>query len=267
MNLREARVMLRTRDVGELFDLAGRAVFTLGGRLYLYLFATTTLPLALGCYLLHTHYEVDAADTWMYATMALWINQGLYTIAASRLLFEQRVGYWSILRQFLRRLPAYAVALVLTWLLLFVCTMMVIPLMFAVVWTLFVHEACLLEHQGPLRSIARARVLSKHNFVSLFGFSCLLLLVAVFAVFSAEMLGHGAVGFVLQLGEPFGELNEDGISLYALLGAFAMAPYWATVRFLTYIDGRTRQDGWDIQLRFQHLVREYDAQSTIGGPA
>ena len=29
---------------------------------------------------------------------------------------------------------------------------------------------------------------------------------------------------------------------------------FATARFLAYIDGRTRQDGWDIQLRFMAIA-------------
>ncbi len=264
MNLNEARVHLRTRDIGELFDLAGRAVFALGGRLYLYLFVCTSLPLALGCYYLYSHYGVEPAEVWLYASIGLWVNQGVYTVAASRLLFEQKVSLWAVAGQFARRLPAYAVMLTVVWLVLFVCSMMVIPLIWAVVWTLFAHEACLLEQQGPLRSLSRAKVLAKQNFVGLLGFSFMLLLVALLAVMSAEMLGRGLVGFVLQLGHPFGEFSEDGISLYALIGAFAMAPYWATVRFLTYIDGRTRQDGWDIQLRFQHLVQQ-QAASEGGG--
>jgi len=254
VNLSSARVILRTRDVGELFDLGGRAVFALGGRLYLYLFVCTSLPLAICLYLLHTQAGVEPAAVWLYAIMALWVNQGIYTIAASRLLFSEKVGVGEVLGQFLRRLPSYLVALMIAWAVLFVSGMLVVVFVWGLVWTLYIHEASLLEMQGPFAAFRRARVLARHNFPALFGVSCLTVLVACFAIMSAEMLGHGLVEFVLQLGHPFGELQEDGISLYAMIGVFTMAPFWATVRFLSYIDGRTRQDGWDIQLRFAHLA-------------
>ena len=31
-------------------------------------------------------------------------------------------------------------------------------------------------------------------------------------------------------------------------------PWVATARFLQYVDGRTRADGWDIQLRFMAIA-------------
>ena len=40
----------------------------------------------------------------------------------------------------------------------------------------------------------------------------------------------------------------------AVIGFFAALPLVATARFLSYIDGRTRQDGWDIQLRFMSIA-------------
>ncbi|MGB1012914.1 MAG: hypothetical protein ACPG4T_02185 [Nannocystaceae bacterium] len=264
MNLSSARVVLRTRDLGELFDLGGRAVFALGGRLYLYLFVCTSLPLAVGFYLLHTLAEVEPTSIWLLAVMALWVNQGVYTIAASRLMFSEKVGFGEVVGQFLRRLPSYLIALMIAWIVLFLTSLLVIGFIWGLVWTLYIHEASLLEMQGPFAAFRRARVLARNNFPGLFGFSSLTVLVAFFAIVSAEMLGHGLVDFVLQLGEPFGELQEDGISLYAMIGVFAMAPFWATVRFLFYIDGRTRQDGWDIQLRFSHLAAVDEGEEGAG---
>ena len=36
----------------------------------------------------------------------------------------------------------------------------------------------------------------------------------------------------------------------------------ATARFLAYIDGRTRQDGWDIQLRFMAIAAANTPEET-----
>jgi hypothetical protein len=46
-----------------------------------------------------------------------------------------------------------------------------------------------------------------------------------------------------------------------VIGCFAALPLVATARFLSYIDGRTRQDGWDIQLRFMSLAAGHDADA------
>jgi hypothetical protein len=32
-------------------------------------------------------------------------------------------------------------------------------------------------------------------------------------------------------------------------------PFLATARFLAYIDGRTRREAWDVQLRFTELAK------------
>src|SRR5262249_4133402 len=64
----------------------------------------------------------------------------------------------------------------------------------------------------------------------------------------------------LQLGVPAGELWTDGGSGFAVLGALLAVPVVAAVRFLGYVDLRTRKEGWDIQLRFVALAE----QSTAG---
>ena len=86
------------------------------------------------------------------------------------------------------------------------------------------------------------------------------LLGMVFAsVLCSELLGLGLVSYLLQLGSPLGSLFEDGGSLFALLGLFLSTPLVATARFLTYIDGRTRRDAWDVQVRFQQVRAEAKA--------
>ena len=58
----------------------------------------------------------------------------------------------------------------------------------------------------------------------------------------------------LQLGAPFGELTTDGGTVYAVTGFFLTIPIVAAARFLTYVDLRTRREGWDIQLKFMAIA-------------
>jgi hypothetical protein len=90
----------------------------------------------------------------------------------------------------------------------------------------------------------------------------LLTLVAVgFVSVSEALLNGGLFDFVLQIGKPFGALLDEGGSAPALLGLFLAVPYWATARFLFYVDLRTRRDGWDVQVRFMSLASQAELEA------
>ena len=118
-------------------------------------------------------------------------------------------------------------------------------------------------HQAsPVDAITRAARMIARNVVSVVGLLLLLSLAAAGFVFVAEMLvTNGLLDFVLQLGRPFGSLFDEGGSVAALLGLFLAVPYWTTVRFLSYIDLRTRRDGWDVQLRFMAIQARARSES------
>jgi hypothetical protein len=123
-------------------------------------------------------------------------------------------------------------------------------------WTVvaFVPEAVLLEGQGVAAGLKRASQFNRGQ-----GSTVLALLAGLGTALAGFVAGFDQVGFVLldfvlQLGRPFGSLWDDGGSAAALLGFFVAVPYLATVRFLQYIDGRTRRDGWDIQLAFLKIA-------------
>jgi hypothetical protein len=65
-----------------------------------------------------------------------------------------------------------------------------------------------------------------------------------------EVVGQAVTNDVLQLGHPFGVLWADGGSYFALIGLVLSSPLVAGFSFFTYVDQRTRKEGWDIQLAF-----------------
>lgn len=255
MNLEGARVVLRTRTPSEIFDLAVRFCASLALPLYLRLAAIVLLPCVLVTGAAH-HYVTkgDWAGTWTIAALLAAFAQSVFTVAASRLLFDARPRISGILLHSLRRLPALFGALLVHGLLLCVGMFLLVGSFFVWIWHTYLYEAVLLEQQGPFAALGRAGALIKRKFgAGLVVCSGSAIIVALFVV-CGEALGHGLVEFVLQLGKPFGELKEDGGTPYAVLGFFAALPLVATARFLGYIDGRTRQDGWDIQLRFMSIA-------------
>jgi hypothetical protein len=259
MNLADARVVLRPRTLGEILDLAALWCFAADRWLYARLFALVLLPSLLACVAARWLGGWSWVEVWLLAVGLATVSQGVFTVATSRALFQRAVPAGLVLRLFVRRLPAYLGALVVTRLILAASAVTLVLLPSGWIRVAMVHEASLLENGSPITATERAWQLARHRgteLVLLLGGQLLALVAGIGAL---ELLGHGLVEVVLQLGRPFGELWEDGGSLYALVGFHAAIPYVAVARFLAYVDHRTRGDGWDIQLRFMALAAEEPA--------
>lgn len=263
MNLEGARIVLRTRTPSEIFDLAIRFCASLALPLYLRLAAIVLVPcmLATGGFHLYVG-EGDWTATWAFAAALAALAQGVFTVAASRLLFDSRPRVGPILWHTLKRSPALLGALLMHGVMLALGLFIVVGSFLVWIWHTFLYEAVLLEQQGPGAAIARAGALLKRRFgAGLMVCSGSAAIVGLFVACS-EALGQGLFDFVLQLGKPFGEfdLDEGNGTPFMVIGFFASLPLVATARFLSYIDGRTRQDGWDIQLRFMSVAAGHDAR-------
>lgn len=256
MNLADARVVLRPRTLGEILDLAALWCFAADRRLYARLAALVLLPSLAACLAARELGEWSWVQVWLLAVGLATVGQGVFTVATSRALFERDVRAGRVLRLYLRRLPAYLGALVLTRMILLASACLPILLPGAWARVAMVHEACLLENAAPVTATARAWQLGRLHGTELMLLLGGLLLALLAGIGAIELLGHGLVDEVLQLGRPLGHLWEDGGSLYAFVGFHAVIPYVAVARFLAYVDHRTRGDGWDIQLRFMALAAD-----------
>jgi hypothetical protein len=248
VNLDTATIVLRPRGVGEIIDLSLR--FCMGPAMgsYLRLSGWVLAPFYVGCLILRYGAGWHWSWVWLMAAMLSVVLQAPFTIAVSRILFSEAVTPAQALRMLssCRGVYARALGLLLALAVFAGFTLVMIP------WTcarlVFLDEVALLEgfstgQMGRCRQLATGRS-------GVYAFLLLLWVGRFGAVLVAELLGNAIVDDVLQLGQPFGTLLEDGGSPYALLGFFASIPFAATARFLEYIDTRTRSDGWDIQLRF-----------------
>jgi hypothetical protein len=117
-------------------------------------------------------------------------------------------------------------------------------------------EALLLENATLGKALERSRALARNRHFSCLGLWLATLTLPAFGAIAMDVIGNSVVDFVLQMGRPTGELFEHGGSGFAVLGALLCVPAAAAMRFLYYIDLRTRKEGWDIQLRFVALAEQ-----------
>lgn len=257
MNLNRSSVVLRVRSVLEILDLA--ILFCVRHvRLYAKLAAWTLLPVFLGClalrYLRHSSWWV----VWAVAFGAGLVLQGVFTVAASRVLFEPGVRARTVQAQFWRRSPVYLVGVVLHVAVLAVAAAVILPFSSLLGRLAFGREMMLLERSGPLAAVERGDRLARRQIGSAVGLWFAVHAGLVTAVILGELVGDAVLGTVMQLGRPFGSMWTDGGSPWALGAYLLMLPYLASARFLKYIDIRTRNEGWDVQLKlsvFQRAAR------------
>jgi hypothetical protein len=266
MNLAEARVVLRPRSLAEILDLALRFATGPAATLYAKLATLILLPAWVLCIALHWAAGWPWWQVWLLALALATPIQGVFTLAVGKLMFAEHVTVRELMREYLRRFPAYLGALLITRVQIAAVCALGVFLILPPLWIwgrgIHVHEACLLERAGPIDAVRRAARMVENRVVPAGATLLLLSIVAVgFVGVSEALLNHGLFDFVLQIGKPFGSLIDEGGSAPALLGLLLAVPYWATARFLLYVDLRTRRDGWDVQVRFMALANQAEPEA------
>lgn len=260
MNLGQVNITIRQRSVLESIDLSLPFSLRLGRRVYPRLALWTLLPAWLCCVGIGYSFSVHWGWLWLIALVLSTLAQGVFTLAAGKLVFEESVTAREVLAEYSRKLPGYAFGLFVTRSLI-ALSALTFFLLLPVVWIrlAYVHEVMLLEGASLRSAWSRsAGIVKGQTGVAAQTLSCLVG-ITLAGVLCTELLGMAVVSYLLQLGSPFGSLFEDGGSVYALLGLFLSTPLVATARFLSYIDGRTRRDAWDVQVRFQRVRAEAEA--------
>jgi hypothetical protein len=255
MNLGASHIVLRSRSVTELLDLGCLVVTTGFRRTLLGLVAVALLPGYVGALVLR--YALGAPWVWVWLAAWAWasIAQGVFTVAVGRWMFADDLTVREVLKGFFGRFPSFLGAWLLRafYLAVGLPTVGLLTLL-GLYHTLSLNETSLLERVGAGSALRRGVQFVGALGGRAFGMTVMLVVAQGYGIAAFELLGQFTVESVLQLGEPFPSLFREGGSPYALLGLFAVAPYVAISRFLFYIDGRTRNDGWDIQVRFMAVA-------------
>lgn len=247
MNPTGCRIVLRVRTPFEVLDLAIRLAQVDAGPLAR-LAAIVVLPAFV---LAWTVGIVSGSLAWGLVTLIVlspWM-QLPFTMLGARRLFDPTVSVRDVLRQ----LPAswragvwrcVGLGVVVVASLLSV-GMAALPLTVAVV---FLGEVLALEQIDLRTGLTRAvRLASDQATLAIVG-TLTMWTLGAWCVLAAEVGGQAVLGFVLQLGQPFGAVVTGTLTPFVLAGVAVAQPVIAWYRLLLYLDVRTAIEGWDLQV-------------------
>jgi hypothetical protein len=252
-----ARVALRHRPFSDVLDLALRFI-VVHWKVYAKVSLVTVLPGILGTWLV----VGPAGGGWVWGwilgiTWTLFL-QVPFTILASRLVFEDRVRARDVVSAALHDTPRVLGLRILTLTAASLGLLMLfVPAAWVAIIFCFSTEVLLLERASIGATLGRSQRVAQSDF----GESLMMVVVGLIAtagaVLIAELGGRAIIEELLQFRGPASMFVEGG-SILALIGLFGVVPYIATARFFTYLNIRTRAEGWDIQTRFAALAARAD---------
>lgn len=248
MNLHLCRIALRPRGPLEVFDLVFALLRAHPG-LYARLTAVCVGPLAMVCAVGVVLTEGDVM--WLAAPPLLAPFIGLpFTLLTGRVLFADSWTVRMVLRELLGSFGRLVTVLVISlgidlagFLFCFAGLMFSRPL------GAFLAEAALLERTPMSRVLSRSTRLALLHPAGALAVAGAWFVLTAWAMAAGEAVGQAFVGMMLQLGQPFGSVFEDGVvTPYVVIGGLLVQPVFAVYRVLQFVDVRTRIDGWDLQV-------------------
>jgi hypothetical protein len=195
LDVMHARVAFRRRAVVDIMDLALRFI-AVNGKLYTVIAAVVLLP----CVALTLLAELAWGWTgaWLVAFVLSFIAQVPFTVLASRLVFQEKVAAWAVLRAASREVPrvfvmriGWAVAVGLSSFLL------VGPLWLGSLF-LFVDEVMILERSRIGPAFGRSNRIVTSGFWHAFFAMAMVAVVPVLAVLLADIGGRALLSELLQ---------------------------------------------------------------------
>jgi hypothetical protein len=251
LDVMRARVAFRDRAFIDVMDLALRFVvvhWTLYAKLAL-MFLVPSVALTL-------------AGVWAFGWVGAWIvafilsfaAQVPFTVLASRLVFQDKVSARSVTRSAGREIPRIMVMRAGWTVVVGVAGMLLVaPAAYVASLFLFVDEVMILERSNIAPAFGRSNRIAASAMGEAFTSTLMVIVVPALAMFLADVGGRAFIGELLQFRAPAPAWVEGG-SVLAVLGWFGILPYVATARFFTYLNVRTRAEGWDIQTRFAAIA-------------
>ncbi len=251
LDVLRARVALRNRVFLDVMDLALRFLVVNRG-----LFSKVSALVLLPCLGL----TLAAASAWgwiagwIVAFVLSFVAEVPFTVAASRLVFQDVVSVRAVMRASLRELPRiFFMRVIWSVLVAFTTALLLIPGLWVAALFLVSSEVMILERSPVIPAFRRSQRVTTGSLGEAFAGVAMVVVVPIAAMFFADVGGRAFIGELLQFRAPEPAWSEGG-SVLAVLGFFGIVPYVTTARFFTYLNMRTRAEGWDIQTRFAAIA-------------
>jgi len=251
LDVMHARVAFRNRAFIDVMDLALRFL-VVHGRLYAKVsFIALTPCIALT---LLAEWAWGWTGAWVVAAVLSFVAQVPFTVLASRLVFQEKVAARAVMRAAAREIPRIFMMRLGWALAVGVGTLLMLgPGLWLASIFLFVDEVMILERSPLGPAFGRSNRIASSGMGDAFTGVLMVVLVPALAVLLADVGGRAFIGELLQFRPPAPAWTAGG-SVLAILGFFAIIPYVTTARFFTYLNMRTRTEGWDIQTRFAAIA-------------
>lgn len=250
LDVLRARVAFRDRAFVDVMDLALRFV-VVHGRLFAKVSALVVLPSIAATLVVASALGWVAA--WIFAALVSIIAQVPFTVLASRLVFQDQVSARAVVRSAAADVPRIVVMRIMWLVAVGVTSLFVVPGVWLGAIFLYVDEVMILERSRAVPAFGRSQRIATGSMGETFAAVAMMVLVPLVAVLMADIGGRAFIGELLQFRAPE-PLWAEGGSVLAVLGWFGVIPYVTTARFFTYLNVRTRAEGWDIQTRFAAIA-------------
>lgn len=251
MDLRDARVVLRERRLLDVLDLTVRFLVAHAAP-YAALSAIVLVPCGVLSLVIAVH--AGWAHGFWVSIMLAALAEVPFTVLGSQLVFSPEVSLEKVLTAALKRLPRVLLARLLQVLAVAAgLSVMVLPGVWIAVTTVFLTEIVVLEQATIGGAFSRAQRMLN----SRFGDALMVALLLSGLHLGAVLLGDRALATVFsdvfQITPP-PKLGEPDGGVLGLCAYWLFVPYAATARLFSYLDLRTRSEGWDVQVRFAALA-------------
>ncbi len=260
MNVAEARVALRERSLWDVLDVALR-FFVANARAYIWPSLLCVVPSAA----LSTLVGSAAGPEWGWFTavgLSLFAATPV-TVMTSRLVFDARPKTGEILvtsiGKSLALLPLRILQLVLVGMGI---VFFVIPGAWLAVLFFTAPEIMIAESSGPIATFSRAQRIIGAAFGDMAVMSIVVLVGRLVAVIVLDVSARALLTDLLQVSAPPPVWESYG-GVISYTAFFLVLPLEAVARFFSYLNVRTKTEGWDIQARFLEIAR----RSEEGAPS
>lgn len=246
MNVHQCRVALRPRNPLEVFDLTLALLRAHPGSFAAMASYTLLVPVVAAVLL------TGALDQGLLVLLVAPFLHPLlhapFTLLAGRLLFAEDVRIRAVLYEMLRQpMRTFQALLYTSGALLLGGMCSAVGALLTVPAAIYSGEAALLEGGGG-RTLSRAMRLASSNPANAVAAMAAWGGLTVWGMLVGEGLGQVVMGFVLQLGAPFGSMLAGDITVFMVAGSLIAQPLVAMYKLLLYVDARTRVEGWDLQV-------------------